>query len=110
MASILALVEDLLLASRVEASLKAAGHEVLTRASIPDGKRFEAIVCDLEIVDPRAVAERPEPVIGFYSHVDVEARRRAVDAGIDLVIPRSRMSRELPKLVERLLGDRESGT
>lgn len=111
MARVLALVEELMLASRVEGSLRAAGHEVSLAGSLPGpGDRFDLIVCDLEAVEPRAVGERPEPVIGFYSHVDVEARQRALAAGIELVIPRSRMSRELPNLVERLLGDRESGT
>ena len=43
------------------------------------------------------------PAIGFYSHLDVETGGRAREAGLDLVIPRSRMARELPALVERLL-------
>ncbi len=45
------------------------------------------------------------PALGFYSHVDVDARKRAEEAGIDLVVPRSRMARELPALAERLLAD-----
>ena len=43
------------------------------------------------------------PKLGFYSHVDVETRRRAEEAGFDLVVPRSRMAREMPALVEGLL-------
>ncbi len=43
------------------------------------------------------------PTLGFYSHVDVETRRRAEDAGFDLVVPRSRMARELPELAAGLL-------
>lgn len=109
MARVLALVEELMLASRVEGALRAAGHEVALRRDLPD-EPFDLIVCDLDSADPDAVAARPEPALGFYSHVDVETRRRALAAGIDLVVPRSRMSRELPKLVERLLGERERGT
>ena len=45
------------------------------------------------------------PALGFYSHVDVETKRAAEAAGVDLVVPRSRMARELPALVEGLLGD-----
>ena len=30
-------------------------------------------------------------------------KRRAEEAGFDLVVPRSRIARELPRLVERLL-------
>ena len=44
------------------------------------------------------------PVLGYYSHVDIETREAAEAAGVDLVVPRSRMARELPALAERLLG------
>jgi hypothetical protein len=40
--------------------------------------------------------------LGFYSHVDAEVRRRAEEAGFDLVVPRSRMAREMPDLVAKL--------
>ncbi len=105
MASIVALVSDLMLASRVEASLRAAGHEVTVKA-VPDAEAAgaDAIVADLESVDVDAVAAIGPPTLGFYSHVDVETRRRAEAAGFDLVVPRSRMSRELPELIARLLG------
>jgi hypothetical protein len=43
--------------------------------------------------------------LGFYSHVDVQARERAERAGFDLVIPRSRMAREGAELLTRLLVD-----
>ena len=33
-----------------------------------------------------------------------EARRLAEEAGFDLVVPRSRMAREMPELVAKLLG------
>ena len=35
------------------------------------------IVADLDAVDPEAVATAGPPSLGFYSHVDVETRRRA---------------------------------
>lgn len=111
MARILALVEELMLASRVEGTLRAAGHEVrLGSGNAELGEGFDLIVCDLDCVDAEALAGRSEPVIAFYSHVDTDARDRGQAAGFDLVIPRSRMSRELPKLVERLLGERERGS
>src|SRR5207244_11254917 len=40
--------------------------------------------------------------LGFYSHVEAEARERAQRAGFDLVVPRSRMAREGAALVARL--------
>jgi hypothetical protein len=40
--------------------------------------------------------------LGVYSHVHHDVRLRAEAAGFDLVVPRSRMAREGPALVERL--------
>ena len=42
-------------------------------------------------------------MLGYYSHVDAETRAAAEAAGVDLVVPRSRMARELPDLVQGLL-------
>jgi hypothetical protein len=104
MAEVVALVSDLMLASRVEGSLRAAGHQVSVKA-VPDAEAAGAdlIVADLEAVDAEAVAAIGPPTLGFYSHVDVETRRAAEAAGFDLVVPRSRMAREGPVLVERLI-------
>jgi hypothetical protein len=104
-AKIVAIVSDLMLASRVSESLKAAGHEVSVVPKLPDPLEAEAIVCDLDAADIDAVAAAPVPTLGFYSHVDVETKQRAEAAGIDVVIPRSRMARELPALASKLLGD-----
>jgi CheY-like chemotaxis protein len=41
--------------------------------------------------------------LGFYAHVDAEAREKARRAGFDVVVPRSRMAREAVALVEQLL-------
>jgi hypothetical protein len=43
------------------------------------------------------------PTLGFYAHVDQETRRRAENAGFDLVVPRSRIAREGAELAETLL-------
>jgi hypothetical protein len=103
-ARVLALVTDLMLASRVEAPLTAAGHDVTLRGETgADAGDFDAIVADLELVDPEAVASAGPPALGVYSHVDVATRRRAEAAGVDVVVPRSRMARELPELVAGLL-------
>jgi hypothetical protein len=103
-ARVLALVSDLMLASRVDGSLSAAGHDVTVRAEPgPDASGFDLIVSDLDLVDPETVVAIGPPTLGFYSHVDVETRNRAETAGFDLVVPRSRMARELPDLASRLL-------
>ncbi|MFL5897418.1 MAG: hypothetical protein ACJ76D_03010 [Solirubrobacterales bacterium] len=105
MARVLSIATDLMLGSKVEAQLTAAGHEVTSSPSIEestwDGK--DLLVADLDVENPEALVGLGIPVLGYYSHVDVETKEAAEAAGVDLVVPRSRMARELPELVERLL-------
>jgi hypothetical protein len=105
-ARVVAVVPDLMFASRIEATLGAAGHEVAIVRSPDELGAAEAgpdvVVADLGEVDPEAIAGQ-RPVLGFYSHVDLETRERAESAGVDLVVPRSRMAREMPALVDSLL-------
>lgn len=103
MARVLAIVTDLMLSSRVEESLRSAGHDVAVAQSLPDSVEADVIVCDLEAVDVEEVAQADAPTLGFYSHMDVETKNAADAAGIDLAVPRSRMARELPQLVDKLL-------
>jgi DNA-binding response OmpR family regulator len=113
MARITAVVPDLMLSSRVTESLKASGHEVTAKSSLsstsdlPDGT--EVVVCDLDTAPLEVIAALDVPVLGFYSHVDVDTRRRALDAGLDKVVPRSRMARELPDLVGAMLRESPGG-
>jgi hypothetical protein len=104
MARVQALVSDLMLASKVEETLASAGYELLG-GSDPD-PRAELIVADLDAVDAAALAAAGPPTLGFYQHTDVATREQAQAAGVDLVVPRSRMARELPALVARLLAER----
>ncbi len=94
-----------MLASRVDATLTAAGHHVILARSLPEATLdgAELVVADLDVCDPEALAGLGVPVLGYYSHVDAETRKAAEAAGVDLVVPRSRMARELPQLAERLL-------
>jgi hypothetical protein len=104
-ARVLAVVPDLMLSSRVAEGLGAAGHEVKVVTALPDAVDAEVIVGDLDAVDGAALAAAGPPTLGFYSHVDLDTRRAAEAAGVDAVVPRSRMARELPQLVEGLLSD-----
>jgi len=45
-------------------------------------------------------ATRRIPVIGFGPHTDLELRKRAIDAGFDLVVAKSRLLSALPELIE----------
>ena len=103
MARVLAVVPDLMLSSRVVESLATAGHIVDVVSEVPPSSDADAIVADLDAVEPEALTRAERPSLGFYSHVDVETRRAAEAAGVDVVVPRSRMVRELPRLVEGLL-------
>jgi len=104
-ARVLVLVPDLMLASRVEATLVAEGHEVVLGAEPPDGSlaEMDLVVADVGQVDPCSVAGKGVPVLGTYRHTDPATRARAEAAGVELVVPRSRLARELPELVARLL-------
>lgn len=107
MARVLAVAPDLMLGSKVEAMLSAAGHEVTLTPSLGEAgwDGVDLIVADLENENFEALVGLGMPVLGYYSHVDVETRKAAEAAGVDLVVPRSRLARELPELVERLLGE-----
>jgi CheY-like chemotaxis protein len=114
-ARVVAVFDDLLLGSNVLGMLRAAGHEARLAPGAgvrPDGAAV--LVVDLtagtfdgvELVERlRAEGELGETrTLGVYSHVDAATRERALAAGFDLVVPRSRMAREGPALVARLLG------
>jgi hypothetical protein len=103
MAKVLVVVPDLMLSSRVVESLASAGHEADVVAALPESTDADAVLGDLDAVDAAALADTGLPSLGFYSHVEVETRRSAEVAGVDLIVPRSRMARELPELIELLL-------
>jgi hypothetical protein len=104
-ARVAAFIPDLLFGSNVLGALQAAGHEVrLVNGPVQTGDA-DILIVDLT-ADP---SERLEQIRGadvktlaFYSHVENEVRAQALAAGIDLVVPRSRMAREAPSLVAKL--------
>ena len=118
MASVIALFDDLLLGSNVLGMLRAAGHEARLTGNAADARPDGAAVLIVDLASPgfdgvavveglREAGELGETrTLGVYSHVDADTKRRADAAGFDLVVPRSRMAREGPALVERLAGAR----
>lgn len=106
-ARVVAIASDLLLGSKVEAMLGAAGHDVTLSTALANAPLDGAdlVVADLDSENPRALARLDIPVLGYYSHVNVETKEAAEAAGIDLAVPRSRMARELPHLVDQLLSE-----
>lgn len=118
MAHVLALIPDLMFGSRVQSAMTQAGHEIELAATreCAEERLSSADVLIVDLTDERiggpelveaiiagSSRDRSKPrTLGFYSHVDVETRERALRAGFDLVIPRSRMAREGGELVTRL--------
>ncbi|MGO9321377.1 MAG: hypothetical protein ACLQBY_11340 [Solirubrobacteraceae bacterium] len=125
MARVLALTRDLLFGSQVQGALTLAGHDVELIADEPrlrerlagssDPARPAADVLVVDLVDGdldgaatvQALSRDGQlghaRTLGFYSHVDADARERAERAGFDLVVARSRMAREGPALVAGML-------
>ncbi len=114
MASVIAFVPDLLFGSNVAGAVAAAGHEcrLLAAPTAADLAAADGLIIDLTDDVPARLAiaapavERGLPTLAFYSHVEADVRTAALAAGIGLVVPRSRMAREGPSLVARLVEGR----
>jgi CheY-like chemotaxis protein len=117
MARVLAHVPDLLFGSKVQGMLSAGGHEVALVGSEPAVREqigaSDVLVVDLTADDVAGIAlleglrasgdVARTRTLAFYSHVDADVRTRAIAAGFDLVVPRSRMAREGSALVDKLV-------
>jgi hypothetical protein len=106
-ARIVAVAPDLLFGSRIEETLRAAGHDATLSPSLSEAPLDEAdlLIADLQVESAEALVGLGVPVLGYYSHVDVDTKNAAEAAGVDLAVPRSRMAREMTELVERLLAE-----
>jgi len=116
MARVLALVPDLLFGSRVQSMLRDAGHEVeLVSGETEVWDQIagtDVLVVDLTdaeldgigLIDTLNTGGEMHGVrtLGFYAHVEAGVRERALAAGFDSVVPRSRMAREGAALVDGL--------
>ena len=112
MARIVAHLPDLLFGSRVQGMLAAAGHDVRVVGSpqdaldeLGDADLLVADLCEDSAARVALLAGAPSATrtLAFYLHTDVETRTRALDAGFDVVVPRSRMAREGAALVDGLV-------
>jgi hypothetical protein len=107
-ARVVAIAPDLMFGSRIDETLRAAGHEVEIAPALAEARDLDSadlLVADLDTENGEALVGLGVPVLGFYSHVEAATREAAEAAGVDLVVPRSRMAREMPALVERLLAE-----
>jgi hypothetical protein len=109
-ARVVALIPDFFFGAKVRETLMSAGHEVELVRTQADavGAEGDLVIVDLDAEDmiPSVLVSDllGTPTLGFYSHVDEEKKHAGRLAGIDVVVPRSRMAREMPALVEQLIG------
>jgi CheY-like chemotaxis protein len=115
---IIAVVDDMFFVSKIRAVAEAGGIEISfprSQEAVLEKAREakpQLILVDLhnQKVDAVALATdlksdeqlREVPLVGFFSHVQTELRRNALDAGFDQVLPRSAFSRDLPNLLTGL--------
>ncbi|MBJ7354246.1 MAG: hypothetical protein JHC98_05420 [Thermoleophilaceae bacterium] len=97
--------DDLLFGSKVEGMIRQAGFEPVAQADAD----AQLVIVDLTdaSTDPasalaEARGEQSVPALAYYAHTDDDVRRAALDAGFDLVVPRSRMMREGVALIQKL--------
>ena len=88
-------IPDLMLHSRVLEIARAGGHEIVT-------KDPEVLVVDVMEVDAEEVVGQAPALLGVFAHTQPDVRDRALAAGFDLVVPRSRMVREGADLISRI--------
>ena len=84
-----------MLHSRVLEVARAGGHEIVSEDP-------EVLVVDVMDVEPASVAGAAPRLLGVFAHTQPEVRERALAAGFDLVVPRSRIVREGADLISRI--------
>ena len=116
--TILALEKDLFFAVKMRDTLRHHGMEVKTARALPifeqglsaEGAEKPALVIvniattgvDWEAAIRQARAAG-YPVLAFGSHMDLEARAKALAAGAQRVVANSKFSSDMPGLVKRMM-------
>ena len=112
---VLAAVSDMLFASKIRGTAEhlnvtvefARGADALFDAAKTEVPSL--IILDLHAthLDPFALASRLKaddqlrgvPIVAFFSHVQTELQRRAAEAGVDHILPRSIFTKRLPEIL-----------
>jgi CheY-like chemotaxis protein len=113
--NIIAIVDDLFFASKIRGTaeeLRVTASFVRSIDALLEAARRDQpslIICDLhsQRVDPVGLAQqlkadeqlRSIPLLGFFSHVQIELQHQAEAAGFDRVMPRSAFSKNLGQLL-----------
>ena len=112
---VIAAVSDLLFASKIRGTaehLNVTVEFARTADALFDAAKTEVpslIILDLHATqpDPFALAARLKaddrlrgvPIVAFFSHVQTELQRRALEAGVDQVLPRSAFTNRLAEIL-----------
>ncbi len=112
---VVAAVSDMIFASKIRGTAEhlnvtvdfARSEDALFDAAKTDVPSL--VILDLHSTrpDPFAVAARLKaddqlrevPIVAFFSHVETELQRRALEAGVDKVMPRSAFVNRLPEIL-----------
>jgi hypothetical protein len=113
-------IEDLFFLAKIQESARKLGvkvefakgdKEVVTRIlEVPDAERPSLLVFDLNNLNAkpmtlipkfRAKFKKAVSIIGFLSHLQGDLKLKGVEAGCDVVMPRSAFSQSLPNLLRR---------
>jgi CheY-like chemotaxis protein len=113
--TVIAIVEDMFFVSKLQATAKALGAIIkfprtldaareATRQDMPDlvivdlhNQRISPIEFARELKTDEQLKQ--VPLLGFFSHVQVELQRQAADAGFDQIMPRSIFARDLAEIL-----------
>jgi len=114
--SVIAVVDDLFFASKIRGTAEQIGvtpRFARTIDALLEGARRDPpalIICDLhsQKVDSNELAKQLKadqelssiPLLGFFSHVQTDLQRQAVQAGFDKVIPRSAFNANLTQILK----------
>lgn len=112
---ILAVVQDLMFTVQISDMARRAGYTVryvrqtsdalAQAAEQPDLVLVDLNIAGLDTVDlirQLKAADPAQSVAAYVSHVQVELRRAAAEAGADPVLPRSAFATKLPLLLQTL--------
>ena len=117
---ILALETDLFFSVKIRDTLRHHGMEVTIVRTLPALMQHLAATGEekpaLVIVDTattgvdweaaiRQARKHGFPVLAFGSHMDLEARAKALQAGAQRVVANSKFTSDMPGLVQRMLGE-----
>ena len=113
-------IEDLFFLAKIQEAARKIGvkvgfvkadKDIVSRlADGPEGSRPSLIVFDLNNVNAKPLTliprlkskmKRGTSVIGFLSHLQGDLKAKAMEAGCDMVMPRSAFSQNLPNLLRR---------